>query len=56
MKFNGYRKNLMSEGNENSSTDIYDIGYDQGQKDLFVPIAGISIICGVLGYILALMV
>ena len=54
MKFNAYRESLMSGENENANTRAHDVGYDQGQKDLFVPIAGIGIICGVLGWILAL--
>lgn len=41
----------MNGENETASTSVYNTGYDQGQKDLFVPIAGMSIICGVLGYI-----
>lgn len=56
MKFNGYRKNLMNGENENSSTAVYDTGYNQGQKDLFIPMAVVGIVCGVLGYIIALMV
>lgn len=51
MKFNGYRKHLMNGENENSSTSIYDTGYNQGQKDLFVPMAVVGIVCGVLGWI-----
>lgn len=54
MKFNGYRKHLMNDENETTSTAVYDTGYDQGQKDLFVPMAVIGIVCGVLGWILAM--
>ena len=56
MKFNGYRKNLMPEGKENANTNTYDTGYDQGQKDLFVPMAVVGIVCGVLGWIIGIAV
>ncbi len=54
MKFNEYRKSLMSGGKENANTSTYDTGYDQGQKDLFTPMAVVGIVCGVLGWILAM--
>ena len=53
MKYSGYRKSIMSGNDENPATVAYDTGYDQGQKDLFVPMAGVGIVCGILGVILA---
>ena len=44
----------MKDNQETTTTLAYDAGYDQGQKDLFAPMAAIGIICFVLGYILAL--
>ena len=54
MKYNGYRKHLMNGENETANTSIYDTGYDQGQRDLFVPMAAVGIVCCVLGWIIAM--
>jgi len=54
MKYSGYRKHLMTGGKDNADTNSYDAGYDQGQKDLFVPMCVVGIVCGVLGYLIAL--
>lgn len=50
MKFNGYRKQLTNP----TDTSAYDNGYTQGQKDLFIPMAVVGIVCCVLGWILAM--
>lgn len=54
MKFNGYRKHLMTEGKENANTNVYDAGYDRGQADLFVPMGVVGIVCGVVGWIIGI--
>ena len=51
MKYNGYRKHLMNGENETPSTSVYDAGYDRGQKDLFIPMAVVGVVCAVLGWI-----
>lgn len=45
---------MKESSSESEDTLVYDIGYNCGKEDQFVPMAAIGIVCAIAGFIIGL--